>query len=99
LLPDCTGDDALAVAERLRAAVAADVRAVPVTVSAGVGAMPVNAGDGERLVAAADAALYSAKREGRDRSVRSARVAEPGEVPDHPAMRRGAGAAERSSRS
>jgi two-component system cell cycle response regulator len=99
LLPDCTGDDALAVAERLRAAVALDVTAVPVTVSAGVGAMPANAGDGERLVAAADAALYSAKREGRDRSVRSARVAEPGEVPDHPAMRRGAGAAERSSRS
>jgi len=99
LLPDCTGDDALAVAERLRAAVVVDVTAVPVTVSAGVGAMPVNAGDGERLVAAADAALYSAKREGRDRSVRSARVAEPGEVPDHPAMRRGTGAAERSSRS
>jgi len=99
LLPDCTGDDALAVAERLRAAVAVDVTAVPVTVSAGVGAMPLNAGDGERLVAAADAALYSAKREGRDRSVCSARVAEPGEVPDHPAMRRGAGAAERSSRS
>jgi diguanylate cyclase (GGDEF)-like protein len=99
LLPDCTGDDAVAVAERLRAAVAAEVTAVPVTVSAGVGAMPVNAGDGERLVAAADAALYSAKREGRDRSVRSARVAEPGEVPDHPAMRREAGAVERSSRS
>jgi diguanylate cyclase (GGDEF)-like protein len=63
LLPDCTGDDALAVAERLRAAVARDVTAVPVTVSAGVGAIPGNAGDGERLVAAADASLYSAKRE------------------------------------
>jgi diguanylate cyclase (GGDEF)-like protein len=35
LLPDCTGDDALAVAERLRAAVAADVTAVPAMVSAG----------------------------------------------------------------
>ena len=98
LLPDCTGVDALAVAERLRAAVARDVTAVPVTVSAGVGAMPGNAGDGERLVAAADAALYSAKREGRDRSVGSQRVAEPGETPDHPALRRGAGAPERSSK-
>jgi two-component system cell cycle response regulator len=98
LLPDCTGDDALAVAERLRAAVARDVTAVPVTVSAGVGGMPGNAGDGERLVAAADAALYSAKREGRDRSVGSNRVAEPGETPDHPVLRRGAGAPERSSR-
>ncbi|MFL6241977.1 MAG: diguanylate cyclase [Acidimicrobiia bacterium] len=98
LLPDCTGDDALVVAERLRAAVARDVTAVPVTVSAGVGAMPGNAGDGERLVAAADAALYSAKRDGRDRSVGSNRVAKPGETPDHPALRRGAGAPERSSR-
>jgi diguanylate cyclase (GGDEF)-like protein len=40
LLPDCTGDDALAVAERLRAAVARDVTAVPVTVSAGVERCP-----------------------------------------------------------
>jgi diguanylate cyclase (GGDEF)-like protein len=44
LLPDCTGDDALRVAERLRAAVAREVTAVPVTVSAGVGATPENAG-------------------------------------------------------
>ena len=88
LLPDCTRADALRVAERLRAAVAAEVSAVPVTVSAGVGAMPDNAGNGERLVAAADAALYAAKREGRDRSVGSNRTAEPGEVPEHPALRR-----------
>jgi hypothetical protein len=48
-----------------------------------VGAMHGNAGDGDRLVAAADAALYSAKRDGRDRSVGSNRVAEPDEAPDH----------------
>ncbi len=88
LLPDCTGLDALGVAERLRAAVARDVTAVPVTVSAGVGAMPENAGDGERLVAAADAALYAAKGDGRNRSVRSARVAEADEEPAHPSLRR-----------
>jgi diguanylate cyclase (GGDEF)-like protein len=91
LLPDCTAADALVVAERLRAAVAHEVSAVPVTVSAGVGAMPDNAGDGERLVAAADAALYAAKREGRDRSVASTRAAEPGEAPAHPALRRSPG--------
>ena len=88
LLPDCTRTDAIRVAERLRAAVAAEVTAVPVTVSAGVGAMPENAGNGERLVAAADAALYAAKRDGRDRSAGSARTAEPGEAPAHPASRR-----------
>jgi predicted signal transduction protein with EAL and GGDEF domain len=49
--------------------------------------MPENAGDGERLVAAADAALYTAKREGRDQSVGSSRAAEPGETPAHPALR------------
>ena len=58
---------------------------------AGVGAIPGNAGDGDRLVAAADAALYSAKREGRDQSVGSNRIAEPGEEPDHPVLRRRAG--------
>jgi diguanylate cyclase (GGDEF)-like protein len=88
LLPDCSGADALRVAERLRAAVASEVTAAPVTVSAGVGEMPGNAGDGERLVASADAALYAAKREGRNRSVRSGRVAEPGEAPLHPSLRR-----------
>jgi diguanylate cyclase (GGDEF)-like protein len=88
LLPDCTAANALRVAERLRAAVAHDVTAVPVTVSAGVGAVPENAGDGERLVAAADAALYAAKGEGRNRSVRSSRPAEPGEAPEHPSLRR-----------
>ncbi len=97
LLPDCTGVAALGVAERLRAAVARDVTAVPVTVSAGVGAMPENAGDGERLVAAADAALYAAKGEGRNRSVRSTRVAEADEEPAHPSLRRRVGSAARGS--
>lgn len=88
LLPDCAGGDAVRVAERLRAAVARDVTAVAVTMSAGVGEMPGNAGDGERLVAAADVALYAAKRDGRNRSVRSDRVADPDEAPVHPSLRR-----------
>lgn len=88
LLPDCTGVDALRVAERLRAAVVRDVAAAPVTVSAGAAETPANAGDGERLVAAADAALYAAKRDGRNRSVLSDRIAEPGEAPPHPSLLR-----------
>jgi diguanylate cyclase (GGDEF)-like protein len=83
LLPDCSAADAVGVAERLRAAVARDVAAAPVTVSAGVGELPGNAGDHERLVAAADAALYTAKHEGRNRSVRSDRAAQPDELPQH----------------
>ncbi|HEX6312646.1 MAG TPA: GGDEF domain-containing protein [Acidimicrobiia bacterium] len=73
LLPDCSAADALMVAERLRAAVAARMTTVPVSVSAGAASFPDNAEDGERLVAAADAALYEAKAAGRDRSVRSER--------------------------
>jgi predicted signal transduction protein with EAL and GGDEF domain len=86
LLPDCGGVDAIRVAERLRAAVAREVTAVPITVSAGVGETPANAGDDDQLVAAADGALYAAKREGRNRTVRSDRMAEPAEGPAHPSL-------------
>jgi len=73
LLPDCSSADSVTVAERLRAAVAARLTTVKVTVSAGTAALPDNAHDGERLVAAADAALYEAKRSGRNQSLRSTR--------------------------
>jgi diguanylate cyclase (GGDEF)-like protein len=86
LLPDCSAVEALRVAERLRAAVAREVSTVPITVSAGIAEAPANAGDDDQLVAAADAALYAAKREGRDRSVRSDRIAEPAEAPAHPSL-------------
>ena len=77
LLPNCAGPDAVRVADRVRAHVAQSVRLVPLTMSAGVATMPVNAFDGERLVAAADAALYDAKRQGRDCTKASSRVPEP----------------------
>lgn len=73
LLPDCSGLDAVTVAERLRSEVAARMTTVKVSVSAGAAALPENADDGTGLVAAADAALYEAKRAGRDRSARSGR--------------------------
>ena len=41
--------------------------------SAGLATMPDNAIDGDRLLSAADAALYVAKRSGRDRAAASVR--------------------------
>ena len=75
LLPDCSGPDSLSVAERLRAAVAAEMTTIKVSVSAGTASLPDNAEEGGRLVAASDAALYEAKAGGRNRSVRSTRHA------------------------
>ena len=76
LLPGCNAVDASGVADRVRAEVAHQVSDAPVTVSVGVATMPDNAVDAERLVAAADGALYEAKRAGRDRIHASARTAE-----------------------
>jgi diguanylate cyclase (GGDEF)-like protein len=81
LLPGCGASDAVGVAERVRTQVAREVHGAPVTLSAGVATMPDNAIDSERLVAAADGALYEAKRGGRDRVAASVRAAEPATTP------------------
>lgn len=73
LLPGTDSDGALAVAERLRQAIAAaglqraDGR--PVTASMGLAVATEASVDPRSLVAAADAALYQAKLGGRDRIV------------------------------
>lgn len=76
LLPDTNAADAYRIAERLRAQIAAapvidgaDGRrsAGRVTVSIGVAAASSGCGTAEELVAAADGALYAAKRAGRNR--------------------------------
>lgn len=81
LLPGCGRSDAIGVAERVRAAIGRCVETASITVTAGVATLPDNAHDPDRLVAAADAALYEAKRAGRDRVVASRR-----EAPDLPAV-------------
>lgn len=79
LLPDTDGDEALALAERLRARIAAEAvevlgQAVPQTVSIGIGLIaPADTGP-DAVLARADAALYQAKHAGRN----SVRLADPG---------------------
>jgi len=75
LMPETSADAAAAMAERARALL---VRHRPpagaVTLSFGIASYPKHGGSAEALISAADAALYEAKRGGRDRI-----VAAPGE--------------------
>lgn len=79
LLPRADRAAALAAAEKLRAAVRAAAAGgpgspVPVTISVGVAVWPDDARDLPSLIDCADAALYAAKRAGRD----AVRAHEPG---------------------
>ena len=79
LLPDTDIAAALEIAERVRATIAEITvpgTDVPVTVSIGVAGFPGHASTLDRLERLADAALYVAKREGRNR-VELAELAEP----------------------
>ncbi len=69
LLPGAVAADAAALAERIRVAVSQEpIEGVPVTISIGVAASePGEPFDYDALFAVADAALYKAKREGRNR--------------------------------
>lgn len=73
ILPSCSSKESLVVAERLRRAIGEADNPVPITASAGVATFPTHAADPERLIAAADEALYESKRAGRDRVTRSRR--------------------------
>jgi diguanylate cyclase (GGDEF)-like protein len=70
LLPETPAAAAADLVKRVRAALAKHAPpAGPVTLSCGIAAYPANGDSGEALIRAADAALYEAKRDGRDRSV------------------------------
>jgi diguanylate cyclase (GGDEF)-like protein len=68
VLPETAMPEALDIADRIRGRIATE--AFPgrrMTVSIGVAEYPVHGDSPEQLIAAADEALYEAKREGRDR--------------------------------
>jgi diguanylate cyclase (GGDEF)-like protein len=73
VLPECCIECASAFAERLRSCISSDSMdtpdgMIPVTISSGVAASSMNAcRDGHSLVRFADAALYKAKENGRNR--------------------------------
>lgn len=67
VLPSCDRDEALAVAERLRVAIAVSPMSVAITVSVGVASFPRHGAQSDTLIRAADDALYRAKDEGRNR--------------------------------
>jgi diguanylate cyclase (GGDEF)-like protein len=74
ILPETTMGGAVEVADRIRARLARE--AFPggrVTLSIGVAEFPVHGETPVTLIASADAALYRAKHEGRDRVVRAGR--------------------------
>ncbi|HEX9704994.1 MAG TPA: diguanylate cyclase [Gemmatimonadales bacterium] len=69
---------ALLVAERIRARVAAEeFGGDPLSVSIGVAEYPAHGDTPEELIASADAAMYQAKGEGRNRAVAAGERAEP----------------------
>ncbi|HST08662.1 MAG TPA: diguanylate cyclase [Gemmatimonadaceae bacterium] len=79
VLPDTAIADALDTSEHIRARVAAKkFNGRKMTLSIGVASFPEDADDAESIIAVADEALYQAKREGRDRSVRARRLQKTG---------------------
>ena len=78
LLPGQTEEQSMVVADRMLADMRSElVAGLPITMSAGVAALPPEAVDFDELLKAADLALYAAKRAGRDRACAASEVPTP----------------------
>jgi diguanylate cyclase (GGDEF)-like protein len=78
LLPDTTPEEAVAIAERIRTAIAGEgfvvetsSEPISATVSIGVASFPAHASDARDLIHRADIAAYRAKAQGRNRVVQA----------------------------
>jgi diguanylate cyclase (GGDEF)-like protein len=91
VLPETPAEGAIDVAARIRARLAAEnFPGGKVTLSIGIAEFPADGETPEFVLRAADAALYRAKREGRDRVLRAVRGRFSGDVRPHdPAALRG----------
>ncbi len=71
ILPDCSLERAADKAEALRVRIAAltETHGTPISASFGVAAIPYTSSSVTELLASADAALYKAKQQGRDRVI------------------------------
>lgn len=80
LLMDCTKDQAKEIAERIRLKFEqtdfkiSNGRAIRITVSIGVAAMPISVANESQLLELADKALYLAKQGGRNRTVADSEI-------------------------
>ena len=83
VLPETSMEAGIRAAERIRARLAQEVfqtdggQTARITLSIGVAAYPDHGETGQALLGAADAALYQAKKKGRDRVVAAGRSVQP----------------------
>ncbi len=81
LFPECDLDNAIRAGERIRQRLAREeLEHGPVTISVGVAEFPLHGDTTAEVIAAADAALYEAKSEGRDQVRGAPRPKEEAEI-------------------